>query len=118
MEQANHGQIANLCQHARIEDGQIEEQFFITSQNGAYSYGKEKYKIHEQVDVARTIDLLMFSQSNKTNYIMAGVGSLKVKRPNPSRRGVFFFWDRRRGAVGEGGEFRGRAALKKKKNNE
>ncbi len=38
------GKIANLCQHARIEDGQIEEQFIITSQNGAYHYGKEDYK--------------------------------------------------------------------------
>ncbi|MHA7229724.1 excinuclease ABC subunit B [Vibrio campbellii] len=86
------GKIANLCQHARIEDGQIEEQFIITSQNGAYHYGKEDYKIREQIDVARTIDLLMFSQSNKTNYIMAVDGSMNVTRQTLADGGYYFEW--------------------------
>ncbi|MGR2665540.1 excinuclease ABC subunit B [Vibrio campbellii] len=86
------GKIANLCQHARIEDGQIEEQFIITSQNGAYHYGEEDYKIREQIDVARTIDLLMFSQSNKTNYIMAVDGSMNVTRQTLADGGYYFEW--------------------------
>ena len=86
------GKISNLCQHARIEDGQIEEQFIITSQNGAYHYGEEDYKIREQIDVARTIDLLMFSQSNKTNYIMAVDGSMNVTRQTLADGGYYFEW--------------------------
>ena len=86
------GKISNLCQHARIEDGQIEEQFIITSQNGAYHYGEEDCKIREQIDVARTIDLLMFSQSNKTNYIMAVDGSMNVTRQTLADGGYYFEW--------------------------
>ncbi|EDP58202.1 hypothetical protein [Vibrio sp. AND4] len=88
------GRIDNLCQHARIKDvGQIEEQFIITSQNGAYGPGSDKYPVTEQIDVARTIDLLMFSQSNKTNYIMAVDGSMNVTRQTIDDRGYFRQWD-------------------------
>ncbi|MBP2702092.1 excinuclease ABC subunit B [Photobacterium lucens] len=75
------GRISNLCQHASIRDGQIEEQFLIASQNGAYGpWSFNRSNITEQIDVARTIDILMFSQSDKTNYIMAVDGSMNVTR--------------------------------------
>lgn len=72
--------IDNLCRTVRINDGQIENSYQLTTVNGAYAHGSNKYKVTEQIDVARTIDILMFSQSDKTDYVLIVNGSADVSK--------------------------------------
>ncbi len=53
--------------------------------------GREVQKLLEQVDARTYHRLWMFSQSNKTNYIMAVDGSMNVTRQNlPDGEAIFF----------------------------
>ncbi|WP_392339190.1 excinuclease ABC subunit B [Moritella marina] len=95
--------IDNLCRTVRINDGQIEDSYNLTTVNGAYAHGSSSYPITEQIDVARTIDILMFSQSNKTDYVLIVNGSIDVSKQQAVWGGVVewndenvlpFFWYR------------------------
>jgi hypothetical protein len=72
------GYIGNLCQSIRFTDAQIEDTYYLTTVNGAYQHGSREFPVTEKINVTRTIDLLMFSQSNKTDYVVIVDGSADV----------------------------------------
>ncbi|QUM89084.1 excinuclease ABC subunit B [Moritella sp. 36] len=87
------GHISNLCQAVRFTDGQIEDTYYLTTVNGAYQDGSNSYPVTEQLDVARTIDLLMFSQSNKTDYVVIVDGSVDVSKQTVNYGGEISWYD-------------------------
>ncbi len=74
--------IDNLCRHFSISDYQIENT--IVDDDKYYSYWFEYWtnmfpdnylQLEETIDIERTIDILMFSGSSQTNYVMLIDGS-------------------------------------------